>query len=131
MAEKTTPVVQESHAVSSKEGTRSDQRFYYPAVDIYEQEDKLVVVADLPGAEKDTVQIKVEAGTLTVQASPQIAQMGDTIYREFEWGQFYRQFEISDEINVERIDAVMKNGVLTLTLPKMQKLEKRIEVKVQ
>lgn len=130
MAEKTAPAVQESRAVSAKEGTRSETRYYYPAVDIYEQDDKLVVVADLPGADKDTVQIKVEAGILTVQASPDIPQKGDSIYREFEWGQFYRQFELSDEIDTEHIEAAMKNGVLTLSLPKVEKQEKLIEVKV-
>jgi HSP20 family molecular chaperone IbpA len=130
MVEKTVPTVQESKEVAPKEGTRAESRYYYPPVDIFESGSKLIVIADIPGTEKEDVHVKVEEGILTVEANVSSQESGDTIYREFQWGNFYRQFEISDEIDSEKITAELKNGVLTLHLPKVEKASKLIEVKV-
>ena len=130
MAEKTIQTMQDSQKVAPQESTRSENRFYTPPVDIFEKDKELVVIADLPGADKDSVSIKVENGVLTVQAAVMHKIPGDIIYKEFERGNFYRQFEISDEIDSNRIAAELKNGVLTLLLPKVEKPSKLIDVTV-
>ncbi|MBD3266112.1 Hsp20 family protein [bacterium] len=130
MAEATVPKVQEQQNVTPHESTRSQTRYYYPPVDIFDHEKELVVIADVPGTDKDNVDVKVEEGVLTIEAKPPVEEQNNLIYREFEWGHFFRQFELSEEINVENISAELKNGVLTLHLPKMEKPSKSIEVKV-
>jgi len=90
-----------------------------------------VLVADLPGSEKDSVKIDVENGILTLQAKTKANDPGAPIYREFELVNFFRQFELSEAVNIEKISAELANGVLTLHLPKVEKAKPRqIEVKI-
>ena len=91
-----------------------------PAVDIFETEQGLALVADLPGVDKENLMIDLDQGLLTVQANGKSHMKGDSIRREFLHGSFYRQFRLSDEIDSENIVAEMKNGVLTLLLPKSE-----------
>lgn len=132
MAEKTIPTLQEETGVPvSKEATRSETYYVAPPVDIFEEKDKLVLVADLPGSEKDSVKIDVENGILTLQAKTKANDPGAPIYREFELVNFFRQFELSEAVNIEKISAELANGVLTLHLPKVEKAKPRqIEVKI-
>ncbi len=132
MAEKTVPTTQqETNAPVTKETTRSQNYYVTPPVDIYEEKDKLVLVADLPGSTKDYVKVDVENGILTLQATTGSEKHGNTIYSEFEMVNFFRQFELSEEVDVDKISAEMKNGVLILNLPKVEKVKpKQIEVKV-
>lgn len=130
MAEKTVPSVQENQTVAAKENTRSTNRYYYPPVDIFEHGNELVVIADVPGADKDQVKIGVKDGVLTVEAATAPQDHNGAIYKEFEWGDFYRQFELPDAIDQDKISAELKNGVLTLHLPKIEKSAKLIPIKV-
>jgi len=131
MAEKTIPVTQNEQSSLSQETTRSSIRYATPPVDIYEELDRLVVVADLPGAERDTVKVNLENGTLTMEAATQPASMANPIYREFEMVNFYRQFELSEWVDSNKITAELKNGVLNLNLPKAEKAKpKPIAVKI-
>ncbi|RJP18632.1 MAG: Hsp20/alpha crystallin family protein [Candidatus Omnitrophota bacterium] len=132
MVEKTIPAVQEETAAPvKKESTRADAYYVAPPVDIYEEKDKLVLVADLPGSDKDSVKVDVENGMLTLQASTQSQSVGSPIYREFELVNFYRQFELSEKIDVDKISAELSNGVLYLHLPKVEQVKPwQIEVKI-
>jgi HSP20 family molecular chaperone IbpA len=130
MAEKTVPAVQDQKQVAPQETTRSSSRYYYPAVDIFEHENELILVADLPGVIKENLNIHVDNNILTVEAAATQQSSGEPIYREFVGGNFYRQFELSEEIDSEKISAELKNGVLTLHLPKTTKEMKMIHVKV-
>ncbi|NPU97683.1 MAG: Hsp20/alpha crystallin family protein [Candidatus Omnitrophica bacterium] len=131
MAEKTVPMNQETDLQKTQETTRSEARYVAPPVDIYEEDDQLVVVADLPGAHKDSISVSVENGILTLQAAAQNEAPGDLVYREFEFVNFFRQFEISEQIDIEHITADLNNGVLTLRLPKAEQAKpKKVEVKI-
>ena len=115
----------------AREMTRGEERYMRPPVDIYETDNGLVLMADLPGVSKDTLEVRVDNNLLTIQAKASDMVPGEPVYREFELAGWFRQFEVVDDIDVEKIKAEMKNGVLTLNLPLAEKAKpKRIEVKV-
>ncbi|GIV04242.1 MAG: heat-shock protein [Candidatus Binatia bacterium] len=132
MAEKTvSPTSGSAQPARSREATRAEDRYVAPAVDIYETPEELVLVADLPGVGKDDLEVRVEEDVLTIRATPKHAVPGEVVWREFELPQFFRQFELSEVIDQEKISADFKHGVLTLHLPKAEKAKPRkIEVKV-
>ena len=88
-------------------------------------------MADLPGVGKEDLHVDIDRGLLTVQADGKSHLKGEPIWREFLNGNFYRQFQLPDEIDPEKIAAEMKNGVLTLHLPKSEAAKpRRIEITV-
>ncbi|HEY4759942.1 MAG TPA: Hsp20/alpha crystallin family protein [Thermoguttaceae bacterium] len=112
--------------VAAAEHTRSG-RFYRPNVDILEQADELLVLADLPGAKRDQIDIKFEKGTLTLHAAVPGRQSQDQRYlqREYGVGDYYRTFQVSEAIDANRITAEYADGVLTLHLPKAPSIKPR------
>ncbi|MCX8071710.1 MAG: Hsp20/alpha crystallin family protein [Candidatus Binatia bacterium] len=132
MAEKTVAATTGSvQPTPSREATRAEDRYVAPAVDIYETPEELVLVADLPGVGKDDLEVRVEEDVLTIRGTPRHAAPGEPVWREFELPNFFRQFELSEVIDQEKISADFKHGVLTLHLPKAEKAKPRkIEVKV-
>ncbi len=131
MAEKTVAMKQETNPAQTGEQTRSEARYVAPPVDIYEEGEKLVVIADLPGADKDSISVDVKDGILTLQAASKPNAPGNSLYGEFEFVNYYRQFELSETVDIEKIAADYKHGVLMLHLPKAEKAKPRkIEVKV-
>ncbi len=123
--EKTVPQTQESQVPTTQEHSREDARYVTPPVDIIEYADKLVMHADVPGASKDSVKINVENNVLTLEANPVMEDSNEAIYREYQLANFYRQFEFSEQIDAEKISADLKNGVLTVHLPKVEKVKPR------
>lgn len=108
-------------------------RTYIPYCDIIERENELLLVADLPGVRTEDIDINYERGLLTIQGRVD-ARRGDRrfLLREYGVGDFCRSFEIGEGIDDARIEAEMKNGVLTLHLPKAESMRPRkITVKVQ
>lgn len=87
-----------------------------PVVDIYETAAELVVIADLPGAEESGLQLEVSRGVLTLEAEIQAAE------KEQQRG-FYRQFQFSERIDTDAGNAALKDGVLTLRLPKIEAMK--------
>jgi len=127
MAEKTVPEKTENAAPE----TREESRTLVPPVDIFEFPEGLAVVVDLPGVDKDTVHVHVENNTLTIKGSGACHAPGDTLYREFNLMNYFRQFQLGEKIDQEKIAADMKNGVLTVRLPKAEEAKpKKIAVKV-
>ena len=111
--------------------TRDEARYMAPPVDIYETNNALVVVADLPGVSKNDVDIRVEDNILTIKGKTSYEQPSNLIRGEFGLDGYYRQFQLSDEVDQGKISAESKNGVLTITLTKAEKTKPRkIEVKV-
>lgn len=102
---------------------RADSVYRYtPAVDIYETEDALVMVADMPGVDEENLQIEIERGVLTLE--------GDFGRDEGYRTEYYRQFKLSDRFDAEAGEAALKDGVLTLKLPKSEvEKPKKIPVK--
>jgi HSP20 family protein len=131
MAEKTVAARTQDKAPSSREETRSQERYITPPVDIYETVDGLVVKADLPGVAKEGLDVRVENNLLTIRGKATHAALGDPVYREYELVNFFRQFELNERVDQTKILAELKHGVLTLNLPKAEEAKPRkIEVKV-
>ena len=120
--EKTVPETPATAAATApaEEVTRQPERYAVPLVDIYEEEDKLVVLADLPGVKRDGLSVQVEQGILTIEGRVQRDTPGTVLTREFTLVPFFRQFRITEAIDTEKIRASLKNGVLRLELPKAE-----------
>jgi HSP20 family protein len=106
--------------------TRSG-RFYRPNVDILERTDELLVLADVPGAKGDKIDVKFEDGTLSLHAQVNQRQDQDACYlrQEYGVGDFCRSFQVSEAIDAEKITADYSDGVLTLHLPKAEAVKPR------
>lgn len=102
-------------------------RTYLPEVDIYETEEAFVLTADLPGVDDKGVDVTVENGILTLeaQASLPLPEGVNAARREFDLARYQRTFNLSDRLDVNNISAGMKQGVLTLTLPKSEDVKPR------
>ena len=113
--------------VTRAERTQSG-RVYVPNVDIIEKADELLVMADVPGARAEEIDIHFERGVLTIDAHVKPRRdESKTRYllREYGVGDFSRRFEVDDKIDASRIVADVKNGVLTLHLPKADEIKPR------
>ena len=131
MAEKTVSVRAQEKSPSTREETRSQERYITPPVDIYETADGLVVKADLPGVAKEGLDVRVENSLLTIRGKAAHAAPGDPVYREYGLVNFFRQFELNERVDQSKISAELKHGVLTLHLPKAEEAKPRkIEVKI-
>jgi HSP20 family protein len=99
---------------------------YRPNVDILEKADELLVLADMPGAKSDTIDVKFEDGMLEILATV-ATRHGDDDYllREYGVGDYYRSFQVSEDIDSGKISAEYADGVLTLHLPKAEALKPR------
>jgi HSP20 family protein len=119
MEEKELKVREKKEVGGPGERTRPGPVFS-PSVDIYESIDALTLVADMPGVGKDTVEIHVEDDELTIRGVVIKEAVNErAVYTEYEVGDFIRTFSLSAVIDQSKIEAGMKNGVLTLTLPKV------------
>jgi len=131
MADKMEVQKQQDQAPAEREPTSSVQAVPFDA-DIYERDDALVVVADLPGCDGESVDIEVESGLLTIEG--RVEQQDERDYRlefaEYTPCNFRRSFTLSNEVDADGIEATMKDGVLRLVLPKAKEARTRkIEVK--
>ena len=119
-------------AEDGAERTRA-RRAFVPRADIYETNDELVVLADMPGVDENSVEITLEKNVLTINGNVELAQPPDTYnlaYAEYDEGDFVRSFTLSNEIDLNRIEAIVKDGVLRLHLPKIGEAQtKKIAVK--
>ncbi len=122
--EKTVPETRDP-AVPAQEVTREPDRFALPPVDIYEEEDRLVVLADLPGVRREGLSVQVEQGILTIEGRITHEMPGTLVQREFALIPFFRQFRITEAIDPNRIRASLKHGVLRLDLMKAEKAKPR------
>lgn len=125
MAEKTVATPDNQDVITQPEGTRTQERYVSPPVDIYETPAGLVVMADLPGITHEHVDVRVDNHTLTIRAQAVHAQQAEPLYREYELVNYFRQFELSDKVDADKIRADLKHGVLTLTLPKAEEAKPR------
>ena len=130
MPEKTVATTGGKQMAQSKERTRMQERYMQPPVDIYEADEGLVLLADLPGVSPDDLKVRLEDGILTIQATAKHLVDAEPIYREFELYNFFRQFELSEQVDQERITASINHGVLRLYLPRVEKAKPR-EIPVQ
>lgn len=102
-------------------------QYYCPAVDILEKGDEILLVADVPGAKPDDIDVQFEDGLLTVHAKVATRYPDDVewLKQEYGVGDYLRTFQLSEAIDVAKISAEYANGVLTLHLPKSAGLRLR------
>lgn len=105
---------------TTHELTRQPERYALPPVDIYEEADRLVVLADLPGVSKEGLTVEVEQGILTIEGRTTQAESPEPLRREFTLTPFFRQFRLTEAVDRTRIKAALRNGVLRLELPKSE-----------
>ena len=133
MADETSLAKQAADESAAGEHTRCGCH-YRPHVDIVELGDELVVLADVPGATGDQIDVDFEEGNLTIHAKVEPRQGEDTEYllREYGVGDYYRTFRVSEAIDAAKISAEYADGVLTLHLPKAESIKpRRIDVRSQ
>ncbi len=130
MNEKELQAQQQRQVHAAGEPTKPGKQFL-PAVDIYETEEAVVVVAEMPGVAKEGVEINLEEGVLTLMGERHNHdQKGKVLLREYESGRYVRRFTVSEAIDQEKIEATMVNGMLALLLPKVAPAKpRRIEVR--
>jgi HSP20 family protein len=108
-------------------------RPWAPAVDIYETENELVFKADLPGVDKNAIEVRMENGTLALKGERKFNEEAKNGYHRVErgYGAFSRYFTLPETVDADKVAADYKDGVLTVTLPKKEIAKPRtIQVKV-
>jgi HSP20 family molecular chaperone IbpA len=124
--------VQKKREVEKKEETTIPARVFLPSADIYETPNELRLVLEMPGIEKDNVEIKLEDGVLYVEGRLDLSKYAglQPLYTEYNVGHYARSFQLSSKIDQSKIAAEMKSGVLSLILPKVEEAKPRtIQVK--
>jgi len=98
-----------------------------PSVNLYEREHEVVIVADMPGVSDKNVDLTVEKHVLTISGKAEWTEPAnyELRYREFAPVEYRRVFSLTSDLDPEHIKATMKNGVLTVTLPKSEKAKPR------
>jgi len=113
---------------------RADEPYRIPAVDIYETKDNVLLLADMPGVDKEGVSVSVQEGMLEIEGrvAHDGAKDAATLYEEFRPLNYRRVFTLSSDLNTSRIEGVMKGGVLRLTIPKAEEAKvKTIPIKAE
>jgi HSP20 family protein len=113
-------------ADTGAERTR-DRLAFVPRADIYETDEAINVVADMPGVSENSVEITLENNVLTINGyvEPEAPKGHSLAYAEYRVGDYQRAFTLSDQIDRDGIDAFVKDGVLRLYLPKVTEARKR------
>jgi HSP20 family protein len=127
MAEKRQLQVQRKREQEKREETTIPARIFVRTADIYETRDALTVILEMPGVEKDNVNIGVENGLLHVEGRIDLSKYQglQPLYIEYNIGHYSRSFQLSSKIDQGKIEAAMKDGVLSLTLPKVEEAKPR------
>ena len=94
----------------------------YPKVNVYEYDEKVGIVAEIPGLDKKNLSVEVEDGTLTISGEKHAIKEDDgakVLRRELKASSFKRNFELGDNLDGENIKATFKNGILNIDVPKV------------
>ena len=127
MVEKQELSVREKKELVAKEEKTIPGRYYIPYVDIYETDDVLAVVLEMPGVEKKDLNVALENDVLRVEGQIDFSKYKDMepVYTEYNIGHYARSFMLSNKVDREKISANLEDGVLTLTLPKAKHAQPR------
>jgi HSP20 family protein len=119
--------VREKKELVSKEEKTVPGRYYVPYADIYETDQSLAVVMEMPGVERKDINVALENGVLRVDGRIDFSKYEgmEPVYTEYNVGHYARSFTLSDRIDQEQISAQLEDGVLTLTLPKAKEAQPR------
>jgi len=119
-------------STSSRTAARTEPSLT-PPVDIVEDATGITLTADLPGVEREELEIGVDGRTLTLEAPLRLGEANSlvSVYAEVRANRYRRSFELSSELDTTTIDAAFKDGVLTLRLPKLERARpRRVDVRV-
>jgi HSP20 family molecular chaperone IbpA len=119
----------------SNTGTQQEQaqRYVVPPVDVFENEASITLLADLPGATRDQLHVRVDGDNLVLEATATTTgpENMELVYGEAQCPAYRRQFTLSRELDASRIEAQLRDGVLRLTIPKAEEARpRRIQVQV-
>jgi HSP20 family protein len=117
----------EKKEVSSPAEQTTPGYVFTPEVDILETGEAITLLADMPGVNSENLDIDLRENTLTLSGVVQPFEAADEedVMVEYEIGKYYRQFTISEVIDQSKIEALLNDGVLRLTLPKAEKAQPR------
>jgi HSP20 family protein len=127
MAERKELQVQKKRELETREETTIPARVYVPTADVYETADALSVILEMPGVEKSNVDVRVKDDVLSVEGRLDLSKYQglQPLYTEYNIGHYARSFQLSSKIDQNKIAAEMKDGVLSLLLPKAEEAKPR------
>lgn len=111
---------------------KNEQPWTIPPVDVFENESGITLLADLPGVTREQLGVRVDGETLTIEATAAVEGPRDMelVWGEAQYPAYRRSFTLSRELDTERIEATLKDGVLRLSIPKIEEARpRRIEVR--
>jgi len=119
--------VQRKREVETKEESTMPARLFQPQTDIFETSEALTLVLEMPGVDKGSVEVKVENDVLNIEGRVDFSKYEglQPLYTEYNVGHYARSFRLSSKIEQEGISAELKDGVMTLVLPKAEKARAR------
>ena len=119
--------VQQKRELEKKQESTVPARFYLPNTDIFETEQSLSLIVEMPGVDKNKVDVRVEDGVLTIEGRLDFSKYEgmQPVYTEYNVGHYRRSFSLSNKVDQGKISAEMKDGVLTLVLPKPEATKPR------
>ena len=123
--------VSKQQAGSAQDVKQQEQQAILPAVDIFENESGITVQADMPGVSKDRLDVHIDSDTLSIEGRAVIPMPEgmDALHADIRSTHYQRSFSLSRELDTDRIEAGLKDGVLTLRIPKREEHRPcRIEV---
>jgi HSP20 family protein len=119
--------VQQKREVEKKTETTTPARVFVPVTDIFETPEALTVVLEMPGVDGNSVEASVANDVVTIEGRIDFTKYEGMrpVYTEYNVGHYARSFEISDRIDQSRISAEMKDGLVTIVLPKAEQAKPR------
>ena len=119
--------LRQKQEVATKEERTVPGRYYAPVTDIYETDNGLMIVMEMPGVTKERVTIDLQGDVLRIEGQIDFSQYKgmEPVYTEYNIGHYVRTFGLPSKIDREKIAAQLEDGVLTLTLPKVLEAQPR------
>jgi HSP20 family molecular chaperone IbpA len=119
--------VQQKREVEKKQESTVPARAYVPVTDIFETDAALMLALEMPGVDREKVNVELESGVLTIEGQINFAKYEGLypVYTEYNIGNYARSFQLSSDIDQDRISAAFKDGVVMLTLPKAARAQPR------
>ena len=119
--------IQRKREVETKQESTVPARVFVPVTDIFETDDALTVMLEMPGVAKDRVDVRVENDVLTIEGQIDFGVYENLrpLYTEYNVGNYARTFQLSSRIEQDGISAALKDGVMTLVLPKVERAKPR------
>ena len=129
------PAVMEKPESQPMSVERTHERVaFVPYTDIYENEDALILIMDMPGVDEKSLDVQLEKELLTIKGraeDPKLEPGYRQLYTEYRYGDYERSFTVSEKVDSDKIEATVKDGVLRLTLPKSKKSAKVKKIAVK